>query len=224
MRVRQVGLALLALTAACSEDGNAPTEFPSGAAGRTTDWASVGGRVYVVQPGPDSGTVGVRGAVVTLIRVGDLPADTSDTLGPGVPGDTMLWSRQGLVALFDSVVEYPDTTLPPVPDTLPPPPPPDTIAPPDTTVPPDTFPPPPPPSLCREGSTLARVRTDRNGNYLARRLPPGIYDILVEPPRRSGLGPNGRCAVLVRAGERTRVDILLWAAPGPDSIPGDSGR
>lgn len=222
MRIRTMGLLALGLVAACGEDGSGPAAAvqPDGQSGQTGRGASVRGLIFTVTSGPDSGTVGVPGAEVVLVRVGDLPQDTVDTFPPPPPpGDTMLMLRraygQRLGFLFDTVPTPPDTIHPPPPDTIFPPPP-DTVIPP----PPDTVTPPPP--FCREGETVARVRTNQAGKFAVNRLRPGIYNLLVEPPPGSSLSPNAACNVFLRRGDPTTVNIFLWEGPGPDPIPGDT--
>ncbi len=221
MRMRNGFLLALGLAAGCAEgdSGSSLPVEPDGQSGQAGRGAGVRGLVFTVTSGPDSGTVGVPGAEVVLVRVGDLPQDTVDTFPPPPPGDTMLMLRRGygqrLGLLFDTVPTPPDTMHPPPPDTIFPPPP-DTVIPP----PPDTVT--PPPSFCREGETVARVRTNRAGKFAVNRLRPGIYNLLVEPPPGSTLSPNAYCNAFLRAGEPTTVNIYLWQGPGPDPIPGDS--
>lgn len=210
MRTGRKYLLVLGLVAACTADGVGPaSQVVEGGAGARN--AALRGMVFTVRNGPDSTRVPVPGATVTLVRVGDLPVDST-------PGDTMLWSgglRLEHLVFLDSVPTdtVPTDTIPT--DTLPT----DTI-PPDT-IPPDTNPPPPPPA-CREGVTVATVRSNAAGRYEANRLRPGVYTVLVEPPAGSPLSPNEFCGLPIRGGAPTWFDLFLWRGPGPDPIPGDS--
>lgn len=203
-------LVALGLVAACTADGVGPaSQAVQGGAGVRN--ASLRGVVFTVRNGPDSTRVPVPGATLTLVRVGDLPVDS-------VPGDTMLWSgglRLDHLVFLDSVPTdtIPTDTIPT--DTIPT----DTI--PTDTIPPDTSPPPPPPA-CREGVTVATVRSNAAGRYEASRLRPGVYTVIVEPPAGSPLSPNEFCGLPVRGGAPTRFDAFLWRGPGPDPMPGDS--
>ncbi|MBK6422168.1 MAG: hypothetical protein IPI38_14945 [Gemmatimonadetes bacterium] len=210
MRTGGKFLVALGLVAACTTDGVGPaSQAVQGSGGAGT--ASLRGVVFTVRNGPDSTRVPVAGATVTLVRVGDLPVDST-------PPDTMLWSgglRLDRLGFLDSVPTdtIPTDTIPT--DTIPT----DTI--PTDTIPTDTNPPPPPPA-CRDGVVVATVRSNAAGRYEASRLRPGVYTIEVEPPAGSPLSPNAFCGVPVRRGVPTRFDAFLWRGPGPDPIPGDS--
>ena len=124
MRTGGKFLVALGLVAACTTDGVGPaSQAVQGSGGAGT--ASLRGVVFTVRNGPDSTRVPVAGATVTLVRVGDLPVDST-------PPDTMLWSgglRLDRLGFLDSV---PTDTIPT--DTIPT----DTI--PTDTIPTDTIP------------------------------------------------------------------------------------
>lgn len=189
MQVRNTAVLTLLLLAACASDSAGP---PAQNVGGGEGDARLAGRILGFTPAPDSTLVSIAGAQVTLVLVGALPVDTvllppPDSVPPVPPGDTMLWTRQGLVRLLvDSVI-----------------------------TPPDSLPPPPPPVLgCgRSGDTVATVTSDALGGYEAAGLEPGVYDVLVTPTEGSGFGQGYYCGLQVRGGSSTETNIYLPPMP-----------
>jgi hypothetical protein len=186
-----IALAAAGVALACGDNGSNPFDAlshgldirsDSGSGGSITVNVSVLTRDSVFRP--------LANASVIFLRVGEVPPDS-------------------------------------VPDSLPPPPPPPDSTPPtdsligqiifhldsvpgDTTQPPPPPPPPPPPVGCgRDGSVIARGRTDQAGTITVTGIRPGKYDIVVEPPRGSGLAKGAFCGLHLLRGQSASVSVTL---------------
>ena len=144
--------------------------------------------VTVLRLTADSTLKPVAGAQVRFIRVGEVPPDSvPDSLPPPPdstpPSDSLTGLGSLTYQLSDSIPG----------DSTPPPP-----------------PPPPPPSSCgRDGRTLARGLTNRQGVATAIGLPSGKYDILVAPPAGSRLQGGVFCGVHLLPGQSSQVRVVL---------------
>lgn len=188
-------LAACGLAVACGENGKAPLDVQNE---RIADFgadssAGTTVQVSVLALTRDSTFRPVAEARVIFVRVGEVPPDS-------------------------------------VPDSLPPPPPPPDSTPPSDSltspvarggppygfyadsIPGDTTPPPPPPppfTCGRDGTILARGRTNQFGVLTVTGLRSGKYDILVQPPRGSRLQPGGFCGLHLPPGQSAQVSVTL---------------
>jgi hypothetical protein len=181
----------LLLAVACNAGTDPGTALQKRSAG---DGATVSGVVYGFTPAPDSQRVALAGATVLLVRVGDFVPpggpDTSETPNPPLPPgpDTMLTTRN-LVALVDTVISPPDSTIPP------------------------------PPDGCGLGVVVATVVTGSNGEWSVTGVETGVYSVRVDPPSASQWRGIEYCGYVVQSEVQDDLALYLPWGPGPDPVP-----
>jgi len=195
-----IALATAALVLACGEHSSQSiTEQNRLESNRFTDSTRVATlTVTVLSLTRDSSFKPVANARVRFVRVGDVPPDSiPDSLPPPPPDSTPPDSTppsDSLTALGGPIYLLSDS----IPG--------------DSTPPP---PPPPPSTTCgREGRTVARGLTNRQGMVTATGLRSGEYDIVVEAPAGSRLQDGAFCGVDMLPGQSNQVQVVLVPAAG----------
>ncbi len=190
------GALVLGLMAGCGDSATDPG-LSGGASRGGNGNSSIHGRVVTLRLAPDSATVPVAGARVSIFFVDTIPSDTT-----GTPPDSGMVPLMQFMAMLDPFPPM-DTLRP---DSGPPPPPP----PPTDTIPPDTNPPPPPPAGCgRTGELVREVVADRAGTFRVRGLPAGKYDLVARAEQGRNLQTGYFCGVHLLEGQRAEVNIFL---------------
>lgn len=190
------GALVFGLMAGCGEQATDPG-LSGGSSIGGNGRSSIQGRVVTLRFSPDSATIPVAGARVSIYLVDTIPSDTTAT-----PPDSGMVPLMQFMAMLDP---FPPDTL--RPDSTPPPPPP----PPTDTIPPDTNPPPPPPPVgCgRTGELVGVVETNREGRFRLRGLRAGKYDLVARADSAKRLGTGYFCGVHLLEGQRAEVSIFL---------------